>query len=385
MSNSWLKLDSVGFSGRFGTPLKRLWMHPTQKDYPEVYQQLTTLGNRYEFDVVTIGEPPAKPLDRKLDYKASRFSRGWPQDRGVFIPDAHDRHHQHLGLYAKVQSKRMSELKDADLELAQGIEIHGGDLRFIDAISDGADLMIGQRKSGEPFAIVNTDQLPTMGKLALQTGLKRQQIFGLPSLSDSVLPRGMEYIGEHPKNGHMDLEICPISESVCTIRDFTLGQALMEQALKDTRSTREQGFIQEVLGGMRQYFRKFPVQSIEPHIQALKRAGFEHIIPIPGGFPNGTYEVIERGDQPARVGVNFMNSVIQRLDHHRVLFMTNDSGLPTVNRLFETYLKEKVPEVAEVAFVAGKRFPDGGNTIGKGLAQQGGGLHCRVIEQPEAV
>ncbi len=80
-------------------------------------------------------------------------------------------------------------------------------------------------------------------------------------------------------------------------------------------------------------------------------------------------------------GVHYLNGFMNQNKHNgKPFLLTNDSDLPTLNRLFEADLRSVLPELGNLYFVSGTRFPEGGTFLGEGLGG-GGGLHCRIVER----
>jgi hypothetical protein len=79
--------------------------------------------------------------------------------------------------------------------------------------------------------------------------------------------------------------------------------------------------------------------------------------------------------------VNFLNATVHQRPDGSLVYITNDSGLPGLNHLFEEDLRKKVPNLAEVRFISGGVDRKGAPLIQDSL-KKGGGIHCLAAEQP---
>ena len=80
-----------------------------------------------------------------------------------------------------------------------------------------------------------------------------------------------------------------------------------------------------------------------------------------------------------------MNATVHERVDGNLVYITNDSGLPTLNQLFEAKLKELCPEIVAVDFIHGDQtgYQFGSNITERCDINQGGGIHCRTAERPD--
>ena len=120
--------------------------------------------------------------------------------------------------------------------------------------------------------------------------------------------------------------------------------------------------------------------------QKLEAVGLKPIR-IGGAFPYPEIEDKAKEEPNPWLPANFLNAIVHQrknssLEEPELVYITNDSGLPHLNALFEAQLKEKAPWVKRVEFV-GK--PPKANTVSwmSTYLKLSGGIHCLSVEEPE--
>ena len=107
-------------------------------------------------------------------------------------------------------------------------------------------------------------------------------------------------------------------------------------------------------------------------VSSLKEQGF---IPIEIGGIFGEYGK-----------ANFMNAIVNKHKDGKIAYITNSSkcGLEAytlLEQIFETQLKEKVPNLRKAHFIDGGQY-EYSNGMMDNLLEMGGGLHCLTCEEP---
>jgi hypothetical protein len=120
--------------------------------------------------------------------------------------------------------------------------------------------------------------------------------------------------------------------------------------------------------------------------QKLAAAGFKPIR-MGGVFPFPEIEDKTIEEPNPWLPANFLNAIVHErktgnINQPELVYITNDSGLPYLNQLFEAELKEKAPWVKRVEFV-GKAPKE--NTVSwmSTYLKLHGGIHCLSVEEPE--
>jgi hypothetical protein len=123
--------------------------------------------------------------------------------------------------------------------------------------------------------------------------------------------------------------------------------------------------------------------------RTLEAAGLKPIR-IGGVFPYPEIKDKAKEEPNPWLPANFLNAIVHQRKNltnsgsgeTELVYITNDSGLPHLNALFEAQLKEKAPWVKRVEFVG--KSPKA-NTVSwmSTYLKMSGGIHCLSVEEPE--
>jgi hypothetical protein len=122
------------------------------------------------------------------------------------------------------------------------------------------------------------------------------------------------------------------------------------------------------------------IPTTEDVVQALEAANLNHI-KIPAVF--GRDADIEGRTKIGGFKVNYMNAVVHKRDNGQLVFMTMQSSMPTLDKMFEKTLRSNVANLSDVAFISGGVYSNGKTALEDIITEDSGSLHCLSIEHPQ--
>ncbi len=188
---------------------------------------------------------------------------------------------------------------------------------------------------------------------------------------------------------HIDLGLRPLHDNIVLLNDPALSQALLDEARRtsdDPTVHRQLRFLKDSLERYRKYQQRRGYADTDTLERQLKTAGFR-VIRIPGVVRMRTSERYPAPDREAGRCVSYANALVHQRKNGELVYITNASYLPLLDRLFERELKARAPWIKQVDWISGqtKPFRDTPfhtNAIATHL-DLGGGIHCLSNERPD--
>lgn len=223
----------------------------------------------------------------------------------------------------------------------------------------GGNSFIGKLPNGEKWMLIGEDEIhrnKTKKDIAKEYGIKEKNIHIIPQ-----------------QNYHLDMFIRPIGYPYVLVD----SPKLVEKKLKTMNWIKFPYDYTQLRNGFLEYERKRNHRgytSSDDTIKALKKAGFK---PIEVAAVLGS-------------GINFMNAIVNQHQNGTISYITNSTAcecsfFSELEKDFEKELREKVPNIDSVHFVAGKDFNSiyERNYMMANLEHKGGGIHCMSLEEPD--
>ncbi|MBQ8848630.1 MAG: hypothetical protein IJ003_06780 [Candidatus Gastranaerophilales bacterium] len=326
-----LSPQALTFKGYDAAPLRRIFV---DSHYSEpFYEELKTVGKQESFDI-----------------ECTCDCRKWIQDDKVIV----ERNlNPHLVADWQTSNAFISELK-----YTWGIT---GSREY--GLLTGGNTFIGKLPNGEKWLLMGKNErriCDDPDKISKTYGVKVENLNYLPQ-----------------QDFHLDMFLRPIGYPYILVNDPKLAKENLEKYCQEHPENKS--IMDEFLKWNER--RKRHYADCEETIAKLEEIGF---IPIRIA---GVYTE----------GINFMNAIVNKHKDGKISYITNSTKgnyVTTYNdieKIFENDLKNKVPNIDKVHFIAGRSSVDymdpdiyytDGNYMMSNIKNNSGGLHCMTLEEP---
>ena len=380
------------FEGYAAAPLASLIIQPYNRSDLAIARQLHAVGQRENFDVLIQTEEALYMHPQDVNADEDFTSGVWSQDHKFFLKKKNGT--EVIRVLKAVYEEQAATVRELGEWLGLKAETAKTDL-------EGGNFFLGKRADGTPYALVGRESFNNT-RDAVRSELRRKaRIKKTPrptpeQIDTTARQRIAKDLGLKPgqitylsqPDFHIDLAVRPLSGNRVLLNDFSLGADMLNQAarLQPDAATRKQlAFLKKSMGEYRRFQKQKGYADSDTIARELEAGGFE-VIRIPGvlRMPAGKYP--GPASQAGRC-VSYANAIVHRRDTGELVYITNASYLPVLDRLFEKTLKALAPEVAQVDWISGQRKPLKGtpfktNAIASHL-DLGGGVHCLSNERPD--
>lgn len=339
------------FKGYFACPLKEVHIQPDfASKNKQFLKEMFDKCSQY-FDVVV--QLPNKIVRNFEELKfnsqggfecASSFP--WGQDNKLFLDNAGE---TELALLERSHSTAFVP------ELANKLGI---DLKTIYFNVIGGNCFLGKKENGETVALIGKDAMGRWdGEKNPFYQYRKDEIAKCLNMKSKNL-----HVISQP-DFHLDVVIRPLEYPYVLVGDskLTLDLARKNNFAKDKIKFLKSENKNRINNTKPLY------ASPDKIVKELKSRGFKPI-KVPGLINDKR--------------LNFMNAIVHKEPNGDLIYITNKTHMDSetginFEKMFEDYLKSKVPQIKKVIFIDGDRF------IEDGLATSKGGVHCRVAELPD--
>ncbi|MBY0450068.1 MAG: hypothetical protein K2X01_05520 [Cyanobacteria bacterium] len=387
---------AMHFRGHDARPLKTLYLQPC--DTPQnldVAKQLQSIGLQEGFQVfIQLGkrlfQNPSGMSSRMISGSNPNISR-WGQDNKLILkgPDGQNvvlippRLDFDPGAELGIQQGRLDEVKEQRYGryLAKAANLKH---RTIASYLEGGNVFLGKLPDNSSFALIGEDSIRLNARRIAKhtdTYLTNETHFNLlakKAIAEDLHITEDKLFSIPQPEFHIDMAIRPLGFPLVLVHDPTQAVSLLDEALAISPVRDERRRLKK----LRKLTLNTEKQRLESGYQpmplvaeALKRHGFD-IITLPSLFGSDKGEV-----------ANFTNALVhtKMLGNGKksLVYITNDTGFPTLNSLFAAKLKQLAPFVSRVEFISGGTMSQrAGDTYLKECLQLSGGVHCLTSEEP---
>lgn len=317
---------NISFKGYDAAPLKRVFIESST--CAPIKQEMEDISTKENF---------------KIGYTSDYIT--WAQDDKTIIERDNKPH-----LIANVRS---DDWFLYDIQRTYGITTSRAK-----TFTTGGNSFIGKYPNGEKWMLIGEDEVhrsKTKEDISKEYDVDVKNIFTIPQQSY-----------------HLDMFMRPIGYPFVLVDNPSLVKKKIDK-MPMRISPYEQIQLRKNFENFDRNRKEAGYTSCEDTIKALKKAGFVPI-EIAGVFGSG---------------INFLNAIVNKHSDGTISYITNSTSCdsPFISRIekaFEKELREKVPNIDKVYFVAGE---DGVNIYNENymmnnLLTLGGGIHCMSLEEP---
>lgn len=420
-------LATPKFQGYAAMPLDGLYLQPSCRiEERDVFQELKAIGDREGFKVYSqvegkLYEKPSEiPVINTQDLERNPKMKAFLEEYTKYYPEVKNqtwivaanfvRWGQDNKLFLRDDTGKMvlaepSGFQQGVSDFAESLsKLVGLKFHWMQSRLQGGNVFLGFKKDRSPYVLVGSDVIEQGATLTLAASRNKlgepQGPVKAVDVADSnnaslnhwnarksairqlaadlfVNPSQIHVISQ--PEFHLDVMLRPLTYPKVLINDFDLGYELLEEAREQSKDPEERRLLERLLAKTRIYEidLKARYQATADDLEEeLDDAGFE-AVRVPGVFAHPRWS-----EKRQHRTLNFINSVVHQRPDGNLVYITNDSGLPTLNRLFEQSLKERCPNIAKVDFVSGPKNGIGKNYLLECL-EMAGGIHCMVAERPK--
>lgn len=395
------------FSGYAAAPLKDLYVMPYTRRDLEIARQLKAVGDREGFSVSVQTHTGLYAPDQ-VPARDSLTSSVWSQDHKFFQVTPR-------GEVLRALSGAYPDESATVRRLGKWLKLP---VRSVRSALEGGNFFIGKRPGGQLYALVGRDALDdTARNLCHEEFGSTPEPDGWESRVETELRQQVEeYYAQHraryqararrqiarelripvsqvhyvsQPDFHIDLGIRPLHGNRVLLNDPALSQELLNEASRqspDPETRKQIRFLKDSLARYQRFQSRNNYADTDTLEQELTAAGFE-VIRIPGVVRMRTSERYPAPPREEGRCVSYANALVHQRPDGKLVYITNASYLPVLDRLFEKTLQARAPWIARVDWISGekKRFrqtPFHTNDIASHL-DLGGGIHCLTNERPD--
>jgi len=219
--------------------------------------------------------------------------------------------------------------------------------------TDGGNLFLGKKENGEDYILAGSDSEFQATNLAESLNIKKENIH--------IIPQGAF---------HIDMEIRPIGFPYVLVNDVDLACENI-QKLDKTQEEKDNYIAQIRKADFSLKKHNVFAKTAKEIAKSLEEQGFKPILIGGNYFSN----------------MNFMNALVHKRNDGTLCYITNSAqNLGKVEEklqeIFETELKQKVPNLHSVHFVLGEKARQNNRNNIESFLFSSGGVHCLCAEEP---
>lgn len=390
----------LSFKGYFACPLKELYIQPEEDPgYYVLAKELKDITHKAGIGLKMhlrglVTDVPNDIVDKWFNFLKLAHYKHWSQDVKVFLQT-------NKGEIVSTNGITEDGLENSGELLAQHTGLQH---KKMASFLDGGNFFIGKDNKGKVFAIVGMDSInKTCLKLAAhELGHKWQntsdyyktmrefvdanyvernkgkytEVAKKMIAQDLHLPEDRVHFIKQP-NFHLDMCIRPLNYPYVLVNDPKLMLKELKKVYKnpdtdpDTKS-RIKEYITKQFLELKKEAKEKNYAGAEATVKELQKLGLKPI-KVPGGIYS--------------TEVNYMNAIVHQKPDGSLFYITNKNYFPyfnvDLNKIFEDYIKQHVPQIKEIHYVNGDYDKYGDNYISRSIRDFKCGIHCMVTERPD--